>query len=321
MLNHTQKLLAGMLSYCVLGTTIARADVQIAVAHIFQPALTTIIGDFVNDNPQYLDVTFTLTPGSSGGLYSTINSALGGGGESPYNMFFAADSYYPALLNSNWSSTVGTPFQYAQGSLMLVSNGVVTVTSGLPSTYGNTGIANANGTIPPVIPTGAPYGDAALNVLQNTYSIPSTSSTINASFTSPGAVLTAVGALSINTGFVAKTQICNTTNGTIQPSKIGNAATPTYHEFTPGSGYTASVLLQSGNVIARSSSSSHEDDAVADLATYMSSSTAQTDIQNYCFSVPTTKLTAAKSYESIKEKMKTMIRKPTKAIIKIIPGI
>jgi hypothetical protein len=318
MLNRLKKVFAYTSLCCLVGVNGAKADVQIAVVHIFKDPLVQIISDFVNDNPQYSDVTFTLTPGSSGGLYSAINTALGNQDESPYNMFFAADSYYPELLYSNWSSTVGTPFQYAQGSLMLVSNGVVDVTNGLPSNYGNTGIANANGTIPPVIPTGAPYGDAALDVLQNIYSIPSTSSTINASFTSPGAVLNAVSAKSINTGFIAKTQVC--LNGAVDLSYYLSTQA-TGHEFTPGTGYAASVLLQSGNVIARSSSSSHEDDAVAALATYMSSSQAQTDIQNYCFSIPTTKVSAAQSYESIKAKMKKMIRKPSKAKIEIFPGL
>lgn len=318
MTNSLKTCLLGAALCCVLGTAPAVAAVQIAAVHVFVDPMTDIITDFVNDNPQYYDVTFVITPGSSGGLYSAINTALGNSSESPYNMYFAADSSYPALLYASWSPTVGTPFQYAQGSLMLVSNSTVNVTSGLPTGYGNTGIANANGTIPPVIPTGAPYGDAALNVLQNLYSIPSTSSTINATFTSPGAVLAAVTATSINTGFVAKRQVCNTSNGTINPRTIGDNAT--YHEYTPGTGYAASVLLQSGNVIARSSSSSHEDDAVADLAAYMSSSTAQTIIQNYCFIIPAAKMTAAQSYASVKALMKKMIKKPSKAKIEIHPG-
>jgi hypothetical protein len=317
MLNRFKKVLAYTSLCCLVGINGAKADVQIAVVHIFQPALSVIIGHFVAANPQYNDITYVLTAGSSGGLYSAIDSALGNGDDSPYNIFFAADSYYPNLLYTDWSPTVGTPFQYAQGSLMLVSNGVVDVTNGLPSNYGNTGIANANGTIPPVIPTGAPYGDAALDVLQNIYSIPSTSSTINASFTSPGAVFNAVSAKSINTGFLAKTQVC--LNGAVDLSYYFSTQA-TGHEFTPGTGYAASVLLQSGNVIARAASSSHEKDAVAALATYMSSSTAQTDIQNYCFSIPATKVSAAQSYDSIKAKMEKMIRKPSKAKIEFLSG-
>lgn len=304
MTKFMKTLMASTLFVCAIGTGSANAAVELAVVHVFADPLQAIIDKFVDDYPEYADVKFNLDPGSAGGLYNDIYTALAGAGPSPYNMFFSVDSTYPSQLHTSFPTTVGTPFEYAQGSLVLTSNNVVNVTSGLPSAFGSTGICN---------PSSGPYGDAAIGVLQNIYSIPSTDTRIT-QYNGIGLVLSNTISKTVNTGFLAKAQVCNGTGSIVLDTSKGWDSAATYHEYTPGTGYAASVLLHTGTVIARPSASSHENDAIAALAAYMNSAAAQTIIQDDCYSLPTSKATAAQSYASIKQAADRMVRmsKPVK---------
>ncbi len=136
----------------LLGCLTLRADeLHLAVATNFS-APARLLATAFERHSGYRTVIST---GSTGKLYAQIVNGA------PYDIFLAADSRRPALLEAGGRTVPGSRRTYAFGRLALWSreSGYVPAT-GMPAaaSYGRLAIAN---------PELAPYGDAAREVLQN----------------------------------------------------------------------------------------------------------------------------------------------------------
>ena len=125
-------------------------EATIAVATNFYPLLEKL-------KPGYEEAkgyTLIISSGSTGHLYAQIKNGA------PYDIFLAADSERPALLEKDGLGVAGTRFTYAVGSLALLSSGVHRYMNGPESIregdFLKLAIAN---------PELAPYGMAAQQTL------------------------------------------------------------------------------------------------------------------------------------------------------------
>lgn len=160
---------AGIASVLAMSSFAAHATtIKIAAAANLTVPLTAIINDFHAANPSY---TVTAVFDSSGVLEAQINGTCAGctPNQPGYDLFLAADVDHPQDLITHYPATVyayNSPKQmihYAIGTLVLYSNTAgVNVSSGLPSGWSHVAIA---------VPSAAPYGEAARQVLKNVYSI------------------------------------------------------------------------------------------------------------------------------------------------------
>lgn len=136
---------------CVNAAVLQAAEIRVAVASNFKPAMLALVQEFESNYPHSVLLSF----GSTGKHYAQIVNGA------PFDLFFAADSERPQLLEQAGSSVPNTRFSYAVGELLLWSpqadyvdrNGAVLARD----TFRYLAIAN---------PKLAPYGRAAQQVLQ-----------------------------------------------------------------------------------------------------------------------------------------------------------
>lgn len=133
----------------LLLTTSARADLVVAVAANFKPALTALLADF--DSPAARHIR--LVSAGTGSLYAQIINGA------PYDMFFAADQQRIDALADADLVLADTRVTYAVGKLVLITRADVAATEFSP------GLLAPGRTIAIANPRIAPYGAAARQVL------------------------------------------------------------------------------------------------------------------------------------------------------------
>jgi molybdate transport system substrate-binding protein len=127
------------------------AEIRVAVASNFRPAMQVIAKRFENQTGHEVILIF----GSTGKQFAQIQQGA------PFDAFFAADSQRPAQLEQDGVAVAGTRFTYAVGKLVLWSPvaGYVDAVGDVLKTGDFKRLAIAN-------PQLAPYGRAAQQVLE-----------------------------------------------------------------------------------------------------------------------------------------------------------
>lgn len=254
----------------------AAATIKIGVAANFSTTLNAIIASFQNyyNGSGY---TFVVTVDSTTNLKNAI---IAGGATGPYDLFLSADFAAPQDLFTNHNSlVVGSPFEYAIGSLMLYSGPVntVNISAGLPSPL-TTNIVIAD-------PTKAPYGKAASQVLAsspwNITTIPSgfvfTRPNINSTYS-------AVQAGTYAYGFVAKSAICQFYSG----SEHYVAGTYHHEYLYNDAAHPYSQIQQYGIRIALSRTAAQNTELAnfVNFLTGVGTTLGTAIIQKYCYTLP-----------------------------------
>jgi molybdate transport system substrate-binding protein len=136
----------------LLALPLQSAEIRVAVASNFNPAMQELAGQFESESGHRLLLSF----GSTGKHYAQIVNGA------PFDAFFAADSSRPRLLESEGRITPGSRVIYALGRLVLWSPLPDFVDAGgeilRMDAFRHLAIAN---------PRLAPYGEAARQVLEN----------------------------------------------------------------------------------------------------------------------------------------------------------
>ncbi len=96
---------------CLLWLPAGAAELRVAVAANFLPTMEALAEQF----GAAADHAVLISSGSTGKLYAQIVNGA------PYDLFFAADTERPALLESNGTGVAGSRFSYARGRLVLWS--------------------------------------------------------------------------------------------------------------------------------------------------------------------------------------------------------
>lgn len=128
------------------------ADVRLAVASNFRPAMLAIITEFEKASGNKVSASY----GSSGKFYAQITHGA------PFDVLFSADQTKPAALLTAGLAVVGSDFTYALGELALWSAHSNIASSGVGAlrvgAFNKLALAN---------PKLAPYGAAAVQVLNS----------------------------------------------------------------------------------------------------------------------------------------------------------
>lgn len=125
------------------------AEVRVAVASNFQPALERLAGDFEKDDEHRL----LISSGSSGKLFAQIKQGA------PYDVFLSADELRPNRLVQEGVAVRDSAYVYALGKLVLLSRLKPDECGDVLRSRKLRRLAIAN-------PRTAPYGRAAKEVLQ-----------------------------------------------------------------------------------------------------------------------------------------------------------
>ncbi len=144
--------LIGLLSVCLLLTTPAVADtLRVAVASNFTETIRELARQFEHSSNHKVTLIF----GSTGKHYAQIRHGA------PFDLFLAADSRRPQLLEEAGVAVPGSRFTYAVGRLLLWSpdENLIDEEASVLTTGQFRHLAAAN-------PKLAPYGRAAQQVLQ-----------------------------------------------------------------------------------------------------------------------------------------------------------
>jgi molybdate transport system substrate-binding protein len=96
---------------CLLCLPAGAAELRVAVAANFLPTMEALAARFA----VAADHEVRVSSGSTGKLYAQIVNGA------PYDLFFAADTRRPALLEANGTGIAGSRFSYARGRLVLWS--------------------------------------------------------------------------------------------------------------------------------------------------------------------------------------------------------
>ncbi|WP_206173379.1 substrate-binding domain-containing protein [Variovorax sp. RKNM96] len=277
-------------SVLMLGSSATWAQsINVAVAANFQGAMVQLVNAFGLSSSPYAGSSFTVTYGATGDFQTAISTALSApGGTTPYDLFFAADDTTPAALRSSYPSVVQVPFRYAEGKLILWSKfGPNVGTSGSAGFPNPASYAYANGQVAIANTVTAPYGTAAKQVLSRVNGIAYPGGAYDAKFTqyaTIGTTYTAVNASTSattypNMGFVAKSQLCDGTTGSIRSPLTG-----TYFEYTPATvngNPPHDRLLQDATAIRGRPGSTNA--AVDAFIAFVGSTTGRTIILNNCY--------------------------------------
>jgi molybdate transport system substrate-binding protein len=263
-----KKLAVGISAACLLACA---SDVHAGTITIYAASnlQQDLLPQLMSDYQTYVDPTanFNVTYGATATLESTIIS-LGNSGSGQADLFLAANTAAPNDLYTNYNSLVtGSPFNYAQGYLVLWSNSSSDVSGGLPNPF-NTNFVIAN-------PTTAPYGTAAQQLMAGApwnYTSPIPGGYVYTS-TDIYSTYTAIANQTYAYGFVAQSLVC-TYDGTNYYFS-GNS----YYWYS--SGYTP--LVQAGIVINRTG---QDTDLTNSFVSFLSSAQGLADIQSYCYSTP-----------------------------------
>ncbi|MFP3977090.1 molybdate ABC transporter substrate-binding protein [Marinobacter sp. KMM 10035] len=142
--------LACLFLLLAFGGTAYAADVRIAVAANFTDTTRELIAAF----GEATGLEAVASYGSTGKLYAQIDNGA------PFDVFLAADSLRPELLEKNGQGVTGTRFTYARGKLALWSP--------VPGTFDDPKVWLESGEFARLAianPKTAPYGFAAQEVL------------------------------------------------------------------------------------------------------------------------------------------------------------
>jgi ABC-type molybdate transport system substrate-binding protein len=214
----------------------------------------------------------------SGELVNDIKDALDADEDSPYDLFLAADTAGPNGLyaNPNYRPYIGQPLNYAEGTIMLWSNGdPYSINANLSpadfkAAYTTTGICN---------PTMGPYGKVAQQVLTKVYLIDSDPSSNPKIRTYPmiKAVDTAINngggiATGVQSGWVPTALHCH--GGQI----VMPTDRATYQVFSPTQGLY-DPAFQAGTAI---NSSRGKQSLAQGFLGWSADTTGQTILQNFC---------------------------------------
>jgi len=126
-------------------------DIRVAVASNFSSAMTTLAQRFEADTGHKV----TLIPGSTGKHYAQIKHGA------PYDVFLAADTKRPEILEQEGLALPGSRFTYAIGKIILWSP-----IAGIVDSEGKVLEQGAFRYLAIANPRLAPYGKAAQQVLQ-----------------------------------------------------------------------------------------------------------------------------------------------------------
>lgn len=150
MRSHLQPILLTVIASLLAGAATG-AELRIAVAANFATTLEAIGTAFEHDGVH----TVRISRGSTGKLYAQILNGA------PFDIFFAADSERPRLLEERGIAVTGSRFSYATGRLVLWSrtDGLVDPAGAVLDSPRYRRLAIAN-------PKLAPYGAAAVSVLE-----------------------------------------------------------------------------------------------------------------------------------------------------------
>ena len=132
--------------------SVRAAEITIAVASNFTAPMQAIVSEFEDDTEHRVQLAF----GSSGKFFAQIKH------EAPFDAFFSADQTKPAQLVADGFAEDGSRFTYAEGKLVLWSRN--------PQLIDADGAALKSGQFDRLAianPRLAPYGAAALEVMQN----------------------------------------------------------------------------------------------------------------------------------------------------------
>ncbi len=136
---------------CLFTEQVVAGEIRVAVASNFANTLKVIAARFEQKTGHHLIISV----GSTGKHYAQIKNGA------PFDVFFAADTYRPELLEKQGIALAGSRFTYAQGQLVLWSPDKQLVDSEArvleSSNFRYLAVAN---------PKLAPYGRAAQQVLQ-----------------------------------------------------------------------------------------------------------------------------------------------------------
>jgi hypothetical protein len=274
-------LLAGLL-LTVAASASWGQTVYIGAVPAIQVAMTDptngIIAAFKAANPTYAGYTFSFTWAPSGTLKSNIATALAASNPSPYDLLLAANT--ADTVFSPTYSVIGTPKNYAEGTIMLWSNGDAysidanTAPATFASTYTNTGICNT---------TMGPYGVVAQDVLTTVYGITTPSNPQVVQYANINSVDAAIqsgggGVGGVQSGWVPTSLHCSAGSITLPNSTFPNA---TYQAFTPDEG-GYQPAIQAGVVITRTGG---ETTAAQALLNWMGTTAGQEAFQYYCLEI------------------------------------
>lgn len=146
------KCLTTLLALTLAGWGLARAEtVQVAVASNFAAPMQKIVAAFEKDTGHKT----ALSLGATGKFYAQVRNGA------PFAVLLAADDETPARMQKEGLAVTGTAFTYAIGQLVLWS-----ADSSVVDAQGAVLNAPLNGKLALADPKLAPYGAAALQVLQ-----------------------------------------------------------------------------------------------------------------------------------------------------------
>ncbi|WP_180982474.1 molybdate ABC transporter substrate-binding protein [Methylocella silvestris] len=256
--------------------------ITIGVAANFSTTLNAIINSFSSYYSGTYTYKFVTVVDSTTNLKNAIISGAGAG---PYDLFLSADFAAPQQLYTSYSSlVVGSPFQYATGSLVLWSGATnhVDISGGLPSPL-TTNFVLAD-------PTKAPYGKAASQVLSSApWSIP-TSTTYPSGYaqTRPN-INTTYAAVKDGTfpyGFVAKSAVCTKPSTT----EVWYDSTHTsHHEYLYNdAAHPYDQIKQYGVKVVKSRTADQETELTnfLNFLTGVGTTLGTAKIQYYCYQLP-----------------------------------
>ena len=133
----------------ISGPALAGDAITVAVASNFSRAAAEISAKFAGET----GITVRISNGSTGKLYAQILNGA------PFDVFLAADAERPVLLEQSGHAVAGSRTTYAEGTLVLWSGVENDCLAALRDEHGGR-VALAN-------PATAPYGKAAVNVLDH----------------------------------------------------------------------------------------------------------------------------------------------------------
>jgi molybdate transport system substrate-binding protein len=282
-----------LLAMALLGSALAaqaQTNINVAVASNFyisgtvgNSPIADLIAAFQTANPG--STVTVVQNGSTGSLENQIT----GGNALGVDLFLAADTAHPQdLFDNHFSLVVGSPFNYAIGTLAFYTN-----TSSVNVTCGAGGSCGYNSTVYPKVaiadPGTAPYGLAANTVLTGRYHLaaPLSSNPLVSEFSNIDTTFSAVQSQTVSVGFVALSQICS---GGVYPTARTLVYPPTDTSVSPVI-FNYSPIVQAGIRIAHTRTPQQNAELAAFVAYLTDHSTSPnsqmvTTLLNYCYSIP-----------------------------------
>jgi molybdate transport system substrate-binding protein len=283
--NRIKTLAAGLTAALMVMCASAHAQsssIRVAVSPSFAKAAGDIAAAFTSYYLLNHSVTYNVSVlvASESLIQSNI---IAGGATGPYDIFLAGSPEAPLNLYANYSSLVGTPFDYAIDTLELYSPSV-DVSGGLPFPL-TTNFVMPN-------PSTDPYGqEVALLLALGPWQIQPSQIPGGFVFTTAtaGTSLALINLGSYTYGFVGKSMIC-TLSGGVETYPAGS-----YHHAYAVPTAVPTLLNLTAVSINRTTRSAAAGTELSDFIAFLQGGTSSfgdaptggtTIIQNYCFALP-----------------------------------